>query len=64
MFDAHEIIRANGCSTESQPAARMLGAMDDAQRLEIEALFPELQQVEAPYPQPASRSRRMKPACC
>jgi Ca2+-binding RTX toxin-like protein len=51
MFDAHEIIRANGCWTESfQPAARMLGEMDDAQRLEIEALFPELQQVEAPYP--------------
>ncbi len=51
MFDAHQIIRANGAWTESfQPAARMLGEMDEAQRLEIEALFPDLQQAEAPYP--------------
>ena len=43
LFDAHEIIRAEGAWTESfQPAARMLSEMEAETRAEIEALFPEL----------------------
>ncbi|NBZ89750.1 Hint domain-containing protein [Stagnihabitans tardus] len=44
LFDAHEIIRAEGAWTESfQPASRMLSEMEAETRAEIEALFPELQ---------------------
>ncbi len=43
LFDAHELIEAEGAWTESfQPAARTVGAMDDDQRAEIAALFPDL----------------------
>ncbi len=43
LFDAHELIEADGAWTESfQPADRTLDGMDAAQRAEIEALFPEL----------------------
>jgi hypothetical protein len=45
LFDAHELIEAEGAWTESfQPAARTLGGMDAEQREEIELLFPELTQ--------------------
>ncbi|MFN6951997.1 MAG: Hint domain-containing protein, partial [Albidovulum sp.] len=43
LFDRHEILRSNGLWTESfQPAAATLSAMEQAQRDEILALFPEL----------------------
>ncbi len=43
LFDAHEIIRANGVWTESfQPADFSLGAIGNAQRTEILELFPDL----------------------
>lgn len=43
MFDAHEVIWADGCWSESfLPAAATLGGMHDAQRAEILAIFPEL----------------------
>ncbi|MCW1917628.1 Hint domain-containing protein [Rhodobacter sp. KR11] len=43
LFDAHEIIQAEGAWTESfQPAARMLSEMEAETRAEIEALFPDL----------------------
>jgi len=43
LFDAHEIIEAEGSWTESfQPADRTLRNMGEEQRAEIEALFPEL----------------------
>jgi len=46
LFDAHEIINADGVWTESfQPADRTLRHMDQTQRAEIEALFPELDAV-------------------
>lgn len=42
-LDAHEIIRAEGCWTESfQPANRTPDAMEAAHRAEIGRLFPEL----------------------
>lgn len=45
LFDAHELIEAEGAWTESfQPAARTLGGMDAEQREEIALLFPELTQ--------------------
>ena len=41
MFDAHELIEADGAWAESfQPAERTLGDLDADQRAEIEALFP------------------------
>ncbi|SEM78420.1 Ca2+-binding protein, RTX toxin-related [Gemmobacter aquatilis] len=44
LFDKHEIIRADGCWTESfQPGDLTLAGMDDAQRNEILLLFPDLQ---------------------
>jgi hypothetical protein len=44
MFDEHEIIRADGCWTESyQPGRNTLTGMEDAQREELFAIFPELQ---------------------
>ncbi len=43
MFDAHELIEADGAwSASFQPAARTLSDMGAGQRAEIEALFPEL----------------------
>ncbi|MBY6152714.1 Hint domain-containing protein [Vannielia litorea] len=43
MFDAHEIIMAEGAWTESyQPGAHVLGEMEDEQREEIFEIFPEL----------------------
>jgi hypothetical protein len=43
MFDRHEIVRADGAWSESfQPGDMTLAGMDDAQRNELLALFPEL----------------------
>ena len=43
MFDRHEIVQSDGLWTESfQPGDRTLAGMDEAQRAEIEALFPGL----------------------
>ncbi|MBS8228125.1 Hint domain-containing protein [Vannielia litorea] len=45
MFDAHEIVMAEGAWTESyQPGAHVLGEMEDAQRDEIFEIFPELRE--------------------
>ena len=47
MFDAHEVVLSNGAWTESfQPGDYTLGAMGDAARKEIFAIFPELQTEE------------------
>lgn len=47
LFDQHEVIRADGAWTESfQPGDLTLAGMDDAQRNELLALFPELQEGE------------------
>lgn len=47
MFDAHEIIRADGAWTESfQPGDLTLQGMDDPQRDELFAIFPELREVQ------------------
>ncbi|WP_415920388.1 Ig-like domain-containing protein [Tateyamaria sp. SN6-1] len=44
MFEQHEVILSDGAWTESfQPGDMTLGAMGDAQRAEILALFPELE---------------------
>ena len=43
LFDRHEIVLSDGIWTESfQPAERTLGALEDAARAEVLALFPEL----------------------
>ena len=43
LFDALELVRADGTWTESfQPADRALNAMDEVLRAEVEALFPDL----------------------
>ena len=43
LFDAHEIIRADGAWTESfQPGSHTLGDMDAAMRAELFSIFPEL----------------------
>ncbi|MFN4057388.1 MAG: Hint domain-containing protein [Roseinatronobacter sp.] len=43
MFDTHQIIRSEGAWSESfQPGVKTLSSMDDAQRAELLALFPEL----------------------
>ena len=50
LFDEHELICADGAWSESfQPGQHTLASMDNAQRQEIFALFPELQ-VGATYP--------------
>ena len=47
MFEQHEVILSDGAWTESfQPGDMTLGAMGDAQRAEIIALFPELETAE------------------
>jgi len=44
-FDDHEVVYADGVETESfHPVERMVGALNPAQREELFALFPELQQ--------------------
>ena len=51
MFDQHEIIRANGCWTESyQPGALSLGSMHHDQREELLSLFPALVNGTQQYP--------------
>ena len=51
MCETHEIIRANGCWTESyQPGAHTLHAMPQDQRDELLTLFPELANAAKPYP--------------
>ena len=43
LFDAHEVILADGAWSESfQPGDRTLAGFDDAQRRELYAIFPEL----------------------
>ena len=43
LFDAHELVRADGAWSESfQPAARTLAGMEQPQQAEIAALFPDL----------------------
>jgi Hint domain len=50
MFDRHEVILADGAWSESfQPGDRTLSGMDDDQRSELFAIFPELQD-GAPVP--------------
>ena len=47
MFDEHQIVRADGAWSESfQPGAKTLAGMDDAQRAELFALFPELAETQ------------------
>lgn len=44
LFDQHEIIRANGCPTESfYPGKEALKSLDPEERQELFTLFPELQ---------------------
>ena len=44
LFDRHEIIRANGCWSESfHPGSEGLRSVDDVAKAELFALFPELQ---------------------
>ncbi len=51
LFDRHEIICVDGLWTESfQPAMRMLGGMEVAQRTEIAEIFPDLACEEFDYP--------------
>ena len=51
LFDRHELICANGAWTESfQPAMRMLNGMEEAQRAEIAALFPEIAGEDFDFP--------------
>ena len=51
MCDHHEIIRANGCWTESfQPGAMTLQAMEQDQRDELVRLFPDLAAAALHYP--------------
>ena len=51
MFDRHEVILADGAWSESfQPGDRTLSGMDDDQRAELFAIFPELAS-GAPTPQ-------------
>ena len=43
LFDRHEIVQSDGLWTESfQPAERTLNALDEAARIEVLELFPEL----------------------
>jgi hypothetical protein len=43
LFDSHEIVLSNGVWSESfQPGERVLGDMDEAQRVELAILFPDL----------------------
>ena len=57
MFDDHEIVRADGAWSESfQPGKTSLDGLEDAQRAEILALFPELATMtDGADPYPAAR---------
>jgi hypothetical protein len=47
MFDRHEVVLSDGAWTESfQPGDQTLGAMGEATRQEIVALFPDLATVD------------------
>lgn len=51
LLDAHEILCSDGIWTESfQPAARVLGGMDDDRQAEIRALFPGLEDQSPAFP--------------
>src|SRR5690606_34439686 len=51
MFEQHQILCSDGIWSESfQPASRMVDGMDLAQRDEILALFPELEQTSVAFP--------------
>ena len=55
MFDQHEIVLADGAWSESyQPGDMRLGAMDEAHRLELIKIFPELEDAQAGH-YPAAR---------
>ena len=59
LFDAHELIRADGTWTESfQPADRTLANLDTDQRAEIAALFPDLSVGQAGFPAARTKSSR------
>lgn len=64
-FDNHEVIYAEGVEAESfHPADRTVSSMNAAQRAELRALFPELEQPEsvafaAARKQPAAREARV-----
>jgi Hint domain len=48
LFDEHQVVRADGAWSESfQPGIQTLGGLDEAQREEILALFPNLRRGEA-----------------
>ena len=49
LFDGHEVVRADGCWSESfQPGRRVTGALDAAVREELLAIFPELACTDGP----------------
>jgi len=49
LFDGHELIRANGCWTESfQPGRQVAGALEAGVRDEILEIFPELAMKDVP----------------
>lgn len=51
LFDRHEIVQSEGIWTESfQPAERTLGALEEAARAEVLAIFPELASDESIFP--------------
>ncbi len=51
LFDTHQLVLSNGNWSESfQPAERSLSDMDDAQKAELFALFPDLTEPEIDYP--------------
>ena len=57
LFDRHEVILSDGLWTESfQPGEAVLGAMDQAAKAEIHALFPTLTQTPLALSYPAARS--------
>lgn len=60
LFDRHEIILSDGIWSESfQPGEATLNGMEDAQRAELCALFPELETLTAaPYPAARPTTRR------
>lgn len=62
LFDQHEIILANGAWSESfQPGAATLGGLEEAQRAEVLALFPNLDQsTDYPAARITLRSREAK----
>ena len=61
LFDAHEIIKAEGAWTESfQPATRMLSEMEAETRAEIEALFPGLGHQGFPAARPALKAHEAR----